>query len=81
MTLSEAQLADARLRLDNGASIAAVARFVGVEPDELRAALSPRLVPVHVVDFGSRIVVSSGPLRIEGLSVEDIAKLVTLCSG
>ncbi len=80
MNLSEARLADARLRLDNGASFAAVARFVGVEPDELRAALAPKLVPVHVVDVGSRVVVTSGLLRIEGLTVEDIAKLVTLCS-
>jgi len=81
MPISDAQLSDARARLERGASLAAVARFVGAEPDELRRALAPKLVPVHVVDVGQRVVVTAGPLRIEGLAIEDIARLVALCSG
>ena len=68
MTISEAQLSDARTRLEHGASFAAVARFVGIDPAELKRALAPKLIAVHVVDVGRPvIVVTAGPLRIEGL--------------
>lgn len=81
MTIPTAKLADARARLKRGASLDATADAVGVPVAALRAALAPKLVPVVVTPTPTSVVVVAGPLRIEGLSIEDIARLVLLCSG
>lgn len=83
MTITPAKLADARARLKRGASMDAAADAIGVTADVLRAALAPKLLPVRVVSppTVAAAVVVAGPLRIEGLTVEEIARLVVLCSG
>ena len=82
MTIPATKLAAARARLERGASFDAAADAAGVSVAALKAALAPKLLPVHIIDAPTRTtVVTAGPLRIEGLSVDDIARLVALCSG
>jgi hypothetical protein len=82
MTITPAKLADARARLKRGTSMDAAADAIGVSPDDLRAALAPKLLPVRVASPPTvAAVVVAGPLRIEGLTIEEIARLVALCSG
>lgn len=80
MNIPASKLADARARLERGASLDAAADAIGVPAMALRAALAPKLVPVRIATPMTAPVVIAGALRIEGLSVDDIARLVKLCS-